>query len=219
MSTDITSAANEHHAAALATFKERLKELDMFHTGMGKVQKTLEAIARALEEENIDYAIVGGMALYAHGYQRETVDVDILITPEGLKAFTELLVGKGYRPAFEGARKKFRNTLTNVRVEFLTTGEYPGDGKPKPIAFPKPSDVSVVMDGFRIINLPGLITLKLASGMTNPDRLKDLADVQELIRNARLNERIAEELHPYVRGKFLELLRVTKQDESPEGPG
>ena len=212
MSLEFSSAVNERHAAALSSFGERLKELDMFHAGMGKVQRTLEALARDLEEEHIDYAIIGGMALYAHGYERETVNVDVLVTPEGLNRFRDLLVGKGYRPAFEGARKAFKNTITGVKVEFLTSGEYPGDGKPKPVAFPNPLEASVVKDGHRIITLPALITLKLASGMTNPDRLKDLSDVQELIRNLRLKETIVAELHPYVRERFVELFRVTRQD-------
>jgi hypothetical protein len=34
-----------------------------------------------------------------------------------------------------------------------------------------------------VTNLPTLIELKLASGMTNAGRLKDLADVQELIKH------------------------------------
>jgi hypothetical protein len=152
------------------------------------------------------------MALNAHGYHRETVDVDVLVTPEGLSAFVAQLVGRGYHPAFEGARKSFRNTQTNVKIEFLTTGEYPGDGKPKPVAFPNPSEVSIVHDGRRFVSLPALMTLKLASGMTNPGRLRDLADVQELIRILGLDEHTADELHPYVRERFLELFDAVRSD-------
>jgi hypothetical protein len=61
-----------------------------------------------------------------------------------------------------------------------------------------------------------LINLKLASGMTDPGRLKDLADVQELIKIKRLNASFAEGLHPFVREKFLELLRGVEQSESAE---
>ncbi|PYQ17831.1 MAG: hypothetical protein DMF79_16520, partial [Acidobacteria bacterium] len=53
--------------------------------------------------------------------------------------------------------------------------------------------------------LPRLIELKLASGMTAPHRLKDLADVQELIRAASLSRELANTLDPYVRDKYLEL--------------
>ncbi len=39
----------------------------------------------------------------------------------------------------------------------------------------------------RFVTLEKLIELKLASGMTAPDRLKDLADVQELIKITHLH--------------------------------
>jgi hypothetical protein len=56
-----------------------------------------------------------------------------------------------------------------------------------------------------MLPLPGWIELKLASGMVAAHRLKDLADVQELIRSAHLPVTLADELHPWVRDKFLEL--------------
>ncbi|MBA3356548.1 MAG: hypothetical protein H0U18_11575 [Pyrinomonadaceae bacterium] len=57
-----------------------------------------------------------------------------------------------------------------------------------------------------------LIDLKLASGMSAPHRLKDLADVQELIKIRQLQPEFAEQLDPYVRGKFFELYDTIKQN-------
>ncbi len=205
-----SSLSTDGRIGVLADAEDSLREAERFHMGIGKVHKTLAAIARSLQEEGIEYVIVGGMAVNAHGFKRETVDVDLLVTPEGLEQFRAVLVGKGYRPAFEGARKRFRDTQTGVKVEFLTTGEFPGDGKPKPVAFPNPVDVAVLHEGKKYISLPELITLKLACAMTNPDRLRDFGDVQELIRYRRLTAETAQNLHPYVREKFLELVRVTK---------
>ena len=48
-----------------------------------EVFKTLRKIARRLDDLDIPYAIVGGMALDAHGYRRLTVDVDLLVTRDG----------------------------------------------------------------------------------------------------------------------------------------
>jgi hypothetical protein len=143
------------------------------------------------------------MALVAHGYERTTVDVDILVTGEGNKIAREQLDGLGYVPPFPGSRN-LRDVQTGVRIEFLITGEFPGDGKPKPIAFPDPAKVNVEIDGIRYLRLENLIELKLASGMTNPNRLKDLADVQELIRVLRPPRELGERLHEMVRGKFWE---------------
>ena len=95
---------------------------------------------------------------------------------------------------------------TGVQIEFLVTGEFPGDGKPKPVAFPDPQAVEETLEGIKVINLKSLIELKLASGMTAKSRLQDLADVQRLIEKHDLSSDFAEQLHPYVRKKFLELL-------------
>ena len=51
--------------------------------------------------------------------------------------------------------------------------------------------------------------------MTNPNRLKDLADVQELIKVLRPPRGFGDDLHEYVRGKFLELWDGL-QNEPPE---
>ena len=76
----------------------------------------------------------------------------------------------------------------------ITTDEYPGDGKPKPVSFPVPGDASTDIDGVQVVTLEKLVELKLASGMTATDRLKDLADVQELIKIRGLNSDFAERL-------------------------
>jgi hypothetical protein len=121
------------------------------------------------------------------------------------------LLGLGYVAAFPGAKKRLRSTREGVSIEVIIAGEYPGDGKPKPVSFPVPATSSTNIDGVQIVTLEKLIELKLASGMTAPDRLKDLADVQELIKLRGLNLDFAATLNPYVREKFLELCRAVEQ--------
>jgi len=187
--------------------------------GTGKVHETIRTLVADLDRAKIDYALIGAMALNAHGYRRETVDVDVLVRPEGLERFRKEFVGRGYRPAFEGAKKAFRNTQTGVQVDFVASGEYPGDGKPKPVVFPTPSEKSVRIEGVNVVDLPTLVELKLASGMTQPSRLRDLADVQDLIRVLRLNETFADSLSPYVRETFLILSRQVRQPDPFEERG
>jgi hypothetical protein len=155
--------------------------------------------------------VIGAIALMEHGYPRLTEDIDLVLTPEGLEAFHRELIGLGYVPAFPGAKKRLRETADGTTIEVMTTGEYPGDGKPKPVAIPEPCAASIEIDGIRVVTLEKLIELKLASGMTAPHRLKDLADVQELIKIRQLRPEFAERLDPYVRGKFLELYETIKQ--------
>jgi hypothetical protein len=177
---------------------------DFFMDG-GDVKKTMRKIAHKLDQLQIPYAVVGGMALVLHGQSRTTVDVNILVTFEGLKAAHESLEGLGYVAPFAGS-KNLRDTETGVRIEFLVAGNFPGDGKPKPVAFPDPSLAATEIDGIRVAQLPRFIELKLASGLTGgAARLKDFADVVALIDVLKLPESFADQLHDYVRPKFVEL--------------
>jgi hypothetical protein len=166
------------------------------------VHQPMRRIASRLDEEKIDYAIVGGMALSLHGYARVTEDVDLLITPAGLERIHERLVGRGYVTPVAGARKALRDTQTGIKVEFITTGEFPGDGKRKAVSFPDPRSVAVEIDDLSVIALPKLIELKLASGLTAPHRLRGLADVQDLILHLEPGRELGEQLDPSVRDEF-----------------
>jgi hypothetical protein len=195
----------------MATYEERLnedpalalREGGAYFAREGAVHETLGRLSERLRSLGIPHALVGGMALFLHGYRRFTEDVDVLVTEEGLKAIQAALVGKGYRPLFPGSRG-LRDAETGVRVEFLVAGEYPGDGKPKPVSFPDPADVVVEVAGVDCIRLPRLVELKLASG-TAPGRRRDLADVQELIRALRLPRELGDDLAQSVRHSYLEL--------------
>jgi len=182
-----------------------LQEASEFFMQRGNVYQALRELARRLEESGIPYAVLGGIALGQHGMPRMTLDIDILLTPQGLAEFKARCLGQGYAPAFPGAEKTFRDSETGVRIEVITTGEYPGDGLPKPVRFPHPSEASVEISGIRVITLERLVELKLASGMTAAHRLRDLADVQDLIRVLCLPLDLAERLDGSVQPLYQKL--------------
>ena len=176
------------------------------------VHATLRRICKRLNDLKIPYSVAGGMALFKHGFRRFTEDVDILVTKDDLRIVHEKLSGLGYVPLFTGS-KNLRDTDTGVRIEFLLAGDYPGDGLEKPVAFPDPAGVAEVQDEIHFLNLPTIIELKLASGMTGADRMKDLADVQELIKLLALPEDFGDQLNPYVQLKYQELWQTTRATE------
>jgi hypothetical protein len=182
-----------------------------YFMGEGQLNNALARLVADLNEHDIDYLVIGAVALLAYGYARFTEDIDLILDENGIDRFHRELVGLGYAPAFQGARKRLRSTRDGIPIEFISSGEYPGDGKPKPVSFPDPSESSVKIDGVKFPTLEKLVELKLASGMTAPDRLKDLADVQELIKIRALSSEFAKTLNPYVREKFLELLEAVQR--------
>jgi hypothetical protein len=192
-----------------------LNEGSMHFDEKSEVHRTLRGITKRLDALNIPYALVGGMAMFAHGFRRFTEDVDLLVSRQSMDRIIQELEELGYvRPA--GTSTKLRDSQTGVRIEFLITGGYPGDGKPKPVQFPDPAGHIVEIDGLKILNLPTLIDLKLASGMSAAHRLKDLADAQELIRVLQIPKNFGEKLNPSVREKFAELWTAVEQSPPEE---
>jgi len=187
------------------SFNFVIREAEQLYQGQGRLRKTYDRLTNRLEALGVAYGVVGGYALIVHGVRRFTEDIDILVSGEGLDRLHKQLIGLGYVRVAPGSRN-LRDVETGVKVEFIVTGEFPGDGKPKPVAFPAPEAVIERREGIKVINLKSLIELKLASGMTAKGRLQDLADVQRLIQEYGLNAEFAEELNAYVRDKFLELL-------------
>ncbi|MEP7008824.1 MAG: hypothetical protein ABJC13_00725 [Acidobacteriota bacterium] len=180
------------------------------------VHGALTRLVDRLTALKIPYAIVGALSLNAYGYQRTTSDVDVLLRREDLEAFKKAYLGRGYVEKFPGSRG-LRDATENVDIDVLLTGDFPGDGKEKPVAFPDPLKAAVRGERFALLPLATLIELKLASGMTAPHRLRDLADVIELIRQNAVDENFALSLNPYVREKFQDLWQAAQfgDDERP----
>lgn len=173
----------------------------MHFEGNSAVHQTLRRLAERLDELGVDYAIAGGMALFFHGYRRFTEDVDVLVTADGLKRIHDSLEGLGYVRPFEKS-KNLRDAVTGVKIDFLVTGQYPGDGKPGPIAFPDPVFASETIEGAQVLELSRLIELKLASGRA-AHRGGDLNDVQRLIQTLQLPRQYVNQLDPSVHDVFL----------------
>jgi hypothetical protein len=190
--------------AAEERFWSGVRDAARFFMGTADVQRALEKLARSLDDLGLPYAIIGAMALNEFGYQRTTVDVDVLLTAESLAAFKRAMLGRGYVEKVVGSRS-MRDTEHGVDIDVVLTGDYPGDGKPKPVVFPDPKTTAERGARVALLPLARLLELKLASGMTAPHRLRDLADVQELIRVLKLPRTLAETLDTFVREKYLEL--------------
>ena len=83
------------------------------------------SIIKGLDEADIQYAIVGGIALSFYTRPRYTKDIDILVLSEGIDNIKSILKGIGY--TFEATPWSFRNTditlyrLTKIEgQDFLT---------------------------------------------------------------------------------------------------
>ena len=74
------------------------------------------------------------------------------------------------------------------------------------------------IDGIKVLRLENLIELKLASGLSAAHRIRDLADVQQLIEVLNLPEDLAGRLKPSVRDEYTRLWKAT-HEAANKGPG
>ena len=89
-------------------FDRRLKEIGLFFQHRDPVHQAMRRLVQRLKKAGIPYAIAGGMAVNAHGAERTTGDVDVLLTADGLERFREELVGKYYEQV-AGKSRRFRD--------------------------------------------------------------------------------------------------------------
>jgi hypothetical protein len=213
ISTPTTGTSNKRRDRS---FRDVLMLADDFFVKKGIVFETMRRLAQRLDAEGIPYAVIGGMALAAHGYVRMTLDVDILLTPQGLARFRDKLVGRGFVADFPGAEKSFRDTETNIKIKIITAGEFPGDGLQKPVSFPEPEGQTVEEDDVLVIKLEKLIELKLASGLSAIHRMRDLADVQDLIMALNLPLELMDKLNESVRPEYQRIWEAS--NKNPQTP-
>ncbi len=164
----------------------------------------------ALGRAEVPYAVVGGVAVCLHGYQRNTVDLDLLVRAEDADATRSAMRQAGFTWSEEA--KEFRSG-SGVPVQFLIAGEPAGPHSE--VKLPDPSDrkTTVALEGLPVISLARLIELKLACGEGNLRRThKDLADVVELIAVHGLSRSFARFLHKSLRKTFRELVLRARGD-------
>lgn len=169
-----------------------------FRPNHTKAYQSALRLCAAMAALNIPCAVAGGLATTAHGYQRSTPDVDVILTPEGLNDFKDWGVGRGWVERYPGSRN-LRDTSADVGVDIILTT----DG---PVNVPSPTSTVTNPDGLPVLSLPKLIELKLSTSTLNEKRTKkDLNDVKGLIWSNELGVDYAQNLSPTHREQFQEL--------------
>ncbi|HUP23312.1 MAG TPA: hypothetical protein VNB06_10280 [Thermoanaerobaculia bacterium] len=139
--------------------------------------------------------VVGGIAVFLHGYRRTTEDVDLWAADP--TAVGEALRRSGAR--WDAGRRE--HLLDGVAIHLVTASEASA-----PASTERIRDVLVV-------SLPDLVRMKLAAGLDRLERAKDLADVVELIRRRPLDGSFAAALPRSQRAAFRKLCRAVRADD------
>jgi hypothetical protein len=177
------------------------------NTGTTGVEQTARTAIGILAHWGIPHLVVGGLAVQEHGYERVTVDVDLVVpdVAEAVEYLTSDLTG----PFKRLAEDRVEDRRNGVKVDLLPAGYVLQDGCKVP--FPQPGEVS---DLPQIATIEQLISLKLDSFTGSPlRRHKDKTDVIELVQRAQLPRDLAVALP--VRNLYLEIWDGLKADNAP----
>ncbi len=158
-----------------------------------------------LAEAGLPHALIGGVAVCLHGYERNTVDVDLLVRRDEAPQARATLEADGW--VWNDERKELRSPA-GVVLQFLLAGEKAG--RDTLVRFPDPGDKATVteLEGLPVVTLARLIESKLACGQGNLRRThKDFADVVELIAAHGLDGSFARHVDKSLREAFRELVR------------
>lgn len=155
---------------------------------------TLLAVFGALRDARVRYLVAGGLAVNAHGYQRLTHDVDVVVQLEAanvLAAFTALAT-LGFQPMVPVTAAEFADPekrrgwveQKGMQVLNLFSERYPGTTVDLFVTEPFDFDreYAAALRGelapeleVRFVSIPTLIATKQVAG-----RPKDLDDIQHL---------------------------------------
>ena len=102
-----------------------------------------------LSQAGIPYAVCGGVAVCLHGYQRNTVDLDLIVRNDDANRVRQLLGVAGL--VWHAAAKEFR-TESGIAVQFLISGENAGGGEVR-IAEPTGDANVELIEGLMVVRL------------------------------------------------------------------
>ena len=155
---------------------------------------SVERIARGLNDSEVRFIVVGGLAVVAHGYGRQTQDLDLVIQlePGSIHRAFKALAKLGYRPRVPVTADEFADPRRRAQLiadkGMMVLGFHSDRHRETPVDLfaAEPFDfaaeyaaalVEEVAPGVpvRIVRLEVLLRLKRGAG-----RPQDLADIAEL---------------------------------------
>jgi hypothetical protein len=169
------------------------------------LRTVLLEIHTALREASIDHALIGGLALAAHGAARATIDLDLMADADRSDDIDRLLRSRGYDCLHRTEHVANYASLDPVRgrVDFLLARHARGRA-----ILARAETHSILGHVIRVIDASDLIGLKVQSSSNDPSRRRrDLADIEKLLQAAQVDlARVREYFRLFDREKELDAL-------------
>lgn len=168
----------------------------------------LYKLGKILNENKINYCIIGSIVMIHHNYIRYTEDIDILVDTKDKELLLDLPAGQ--IRTFDNTQRKIRLVNPSTNIDVIYSGDT-GDDKVV-FSFPLPNLVSenIKVNNIFIpfLSLKNLILFKLRSGIYAKGRLSDLGDIQKLIQLNNLPITFCNDLRSDLKEKYIELFKT-----------
>jgi hypothetical protein len=169
------------------------------------LRSVLLEIHSALREASIAHALIGGLALAAHGAGRATSDLDLLADGDRADDVDRILRERGYEclRRTENVANYVASTPERGRVDFLFAQRAYGRAMLERAALH-----TILGAPIRVADAADLIGLKVQSSSNDPTRrYLDLADIDRLLQSATVDlARVREYFRLFDREKELDAL-------------
>jgi hypothetical protein len=169
------------------------------------LRNVLLEIHNALREVEIAHALIGGLALAAHGAGRATADLDLLADGDRAEDVDRILRERGYecllRNQYVG--NYLGPTPERGRVDFLFVRRTRGRA-----ILDRAIPHTILGASIRVVDASDLIGLKVQSLSNDPTRRhQDLADIERLLETAEVDlDRVRDYFRLFDREKELDAL-------------
>ena len=147
---------------------------------MATLLEELSQLISALDENEIEYAVCGGLALAIHGFARATLDIDVLIQPESLEEAYKIAAEKEFD--IRGLDISFKERAVEIRRVSKIDDNGEVLSLDLLLVTPQVEDVwetretiDFLGNKLVVVSQKGLIKMKTLAG-----RPQDLADIERL---------------------------------------
>lgn len=141
----------------------------------GRLARQISEVLTLLEACGARHALIGGLAVAAHGVPRATQDVDLLVGVADLDALHPRLLAAGYQ-CLHRSGDAANYLRGSERLDVLIAH--------RPLAMALLERAKVLdtpLGRLPVVGVEGLIGFKLQALANDPSRVQDLADIRALV--------------------------------------
>lgn len=142
------------------------------------LRKTLELARSLLNDEKIQFALIGGFALGAHGIVRATRDIDLLVDGTQKDRVKKAFIAQGFNVIYESTEVLQLSGPGFVDIIFAN----------RPLSIEMIRESHLELAGVPVVSVESLVGLKIQAFKNDPSRtLQDKADIQALLKLPGIN--------------------------------